>query len=422
VKDQLEQTHCDGSHTTVKFKGSKSSVVGFDKDSAWTKNGENYSGGAPPIGDREQRALDEFALRDKSTMNQHKAKAKVSPWAVEYQFSKFTVGGTALTAFNQKELDEKVSAALKIYRDQSLGTASVSSKRSQSRKSRKSKKVVPETVVVSVKTLDEEMREKLGGTKELEKKGKEWMKFAKHVARKSKLQKSTLNVAMDLCEACDKLRVVKAASLLYTGQANANMFTTNDEPLFLHTFQRAINSDSLSNSLLVEDIKSEDPDRLKLQKLLDLLVKFEADINTLEGREGLSALHLAAKTDNAKLINWLIKNKAEVSTFSNNDENMTPFMMAAKFGNVIALAELLKGGAVLNEKNSNGMTALHFAAQFGQTRAAQFLLRVGGDKKAQTANGLTAGALAQEAYVTTQSCIVFNISLVIVNSIVVLFM
>eukprot|EP01040_Poterioochromonas_malhamensis_P019565 gene19565-23140_t len=51
VKDQLEQSHCDGSHTTVKWKRKKPPPMSeFDQQLAWqmTMYGE-YAGGAPPL-------------------------------------------------------------------------------------------------------------------------------------------------------------------------------------------------------------------------------------------------------------------------------------------------------------------------------------------------------------------------------------
>ena len=47
VKDQLEQSHIDGSHTTVKSKRSAGSTVvsKFNKEAAWQKeNYGNYEG------------------------------------------------------------------------------------------------------------------------------------------------------------------------------------------------------------------------------------------------------------------------------------------------------------------------------------------------------------------------------------------
>ncbi len=392
VKDHLEQSHMDGSHTTVKTK-QRSKTNGFNKEQVWKGMAySDYEGGNPRIGDDQAKALYELALRDKSAMLTSHPKKKVSPWAQEYKFSKFTEGGTALDAFKQKELGEKVSEAIKLYEvdlmDQQRDGSAPSSK------SKKGKRKQKEKIVA--KTPVDEMKDKLGGPKHLEKVGLEWVKLAKNVAKKSKIQKSLVDTTIDLAEACEKLRVIKAASLLYTGQGDANMLTADDEPLFLHTFQRANRMDSMSNSLRPGDEKTDSPDRLKLQKLLDLLVKFEANINTIDGKEGFGVVHYASILDNTKLLNWLIKNKADLNVCSRGAEVMTAMMLAAKYGNVYALAELVKGNVDPNITNDQGMGALHYAAMFGQTRAALFLMRIGANKKAQTLSGKTAAALAQD--------------------------
>lgn len=394
VKDHLEQSHMDGSHTTVKWKH-RPKFQNFDKEQAWKSlQYSDYEGGNPRIGDDQAQMLYELALKDKSALFDSKPKKKVSPWAQEYKFSKFTEGGTALVAFKQKELTDKVTLALQLYEEDIINLQKDPLGSAPSSKSRKSKKKKRDKNVP--KTPLEEMKEILGGPKHLEKVGLEWVKLAKNVAKKSKIQKSMVDTTIDLAEACEKLRVIKAASLLFTAQGDANMLTADDEPLFLHTFQRANKMDSMSNSLRPEDAKTDVPDRVKLQKLLDLLVKFEANINTMEGKEGLGAVHFAAAADNTKLLGWLIKNKADLKVFTRNGENMTPLMLAAKYGNVYALAELIKNNVDPNMTNDQGMSALHYAAKFGQTRASLFLMRVGGDKKAQTIEGKTAAALAQE--------------------------
>jgi ankyrin repeat protein len=399
VKDHLEQSHYDGSHTTVKWKH-KTTSNNFDKEQAWRNfKYSDYEGGNPRIGDDEAKALYELALKDKSNLFDSKPKKKVSPWAQEYKFSKFTAGGTALVAFKQKELTDNVGVALQLYEEDVLkgqkdGLGSAPS--SKSKKNRKNNKQQEKNIQ---KTPLEEMKEKLGGTKQLEKVGVEWVKLAKNVAKKSKLQKSAVDGTIDLAEACEKFRVIKAASLLYTAQGDANMLTADDEPLFLHTFQRAIRMDTMSNSLRPGDEKTDVPDRVKLQKLLELLVKFEANVNTMEGKDGLGVVHYASMTDNTKMLNWLIKNKADLNVFTLNDEAMTPLMLAAKYGNVYALAELIKNNVNPNVRNSAGMTALHYAAKYGQTRASLFLMRIGGSKKIQNNNGKTPAALAQDGYV-----------------------
>jgi len=118
----------------------------------------------------------------------------------------------------------------------------------------------------------------------------------------------------------------------------------------------------------------------------------------MDGKDKVSALHLAAQAGNAKLCGYLIDNGALGSELGNNQEKFTPLMFAAKLGYINVMAMLLKKLPInaMKVRDLQGRTALHMAGLYGQTRACLFLLRCGLDKKLVDVNGKSAGALAEE--------------------------
>jgi len=119
------------------------------------------------------------------------------------------------------------------------------------------------------------------------------------------------------------------------------------------------------------------------------------DVNTMDSRARLAALHSAASCDNSKMVLWLHSRKADLNLLSRHGD-MTPLMLAAMHCCVEAVATLVKCGARLDGVNSSGQTALHICGAFGQTAAAQFLLRLGADKHIRDCRGQLAADLAFE--------------------------
>jgi hypothetical protein len=65
----------------------------------------------------------------------------------------------------------------------------------------------------------------------------------------------------------------------------SNIKTPEEEPLFLHNFQRAIKMDSISNRVNIGDKKYDNSERKKLQKVLDLFMQYNGDINADNGKD-----------------------------------------------------------------------------------------------------------------------------------------
>jgi hypothetical protein len=397
VKDQLEQSHMDGSHTTVKYKPPKTREerererTGKLREWAKTKF-EGYEGGLHPHEGPNARPLELLALTDHVRLA--KPKVKVGPWAETYVFSKYTRDGTALKTFKRKDLEDKVKNALARHEEEvRLGIIRTpSATPSGKKRSKKSKK----QAIIKADPY-EALKEKLGGAKKLLKMEKGWLKTVKEIRKHSNKKKNEVDTQLDLVEACEKLRVLKVAALLFANEGgHANMKTPEDEPLFLHTFAKAIKIDQVTNSLRPEDEVNDTSDRKKIQKVLNLLVKYGANINMMTGKDSIAAIHMAAIADNTKMIKWLLGHKANMNILGNTIDNYSALMIAAKLCYVQVLALLALEECNLNAQQRDGWTAMHIAAKFGQTRSCLFLLRVGADKKMKDNAERTPALIAQE--------------------------
>jgi ankyrin repeat protein len=246
------------------------------------------------------------------------------------------------------------------------------------------------------------MKERIGGNKVLERISEDIIQFGNKVNQKSQLNNNNHDLfnsfTLDLYEACEKLRVYKVVMILSTSSAEdiSNIKTPEEEPLFLHNFQRAIKMDSISNRVNIGDEKYDNGERKKLQKVLDLFVQYNSDINADNGKDQLAPIHMAIIANNIKMLHWCMVHKANKELITKY-EKLTPLMLAAKYGYIEILAELIKHEVDMEYKHvETGMNALHIAASFGQTRVALFLLRIGMNKKIKDSNNRTAAQIASE--------------------------
>ncbi len=90
------------------------------------------------------------------------------------------------------------------------------------------------------------------------------------------------------------------------------------------------------------------------------LVARGAEINY----DGWSALHYAASGPSLEVLDWLIKQGANIEGRSPN--GTTPLMMAARYGSEPAVDRLLAAKAEIRASNELGFTAVDFARQGGR--------------------------------------------------------
>eukprot|EP01038_Epipyxis_sp_PR26KG_P013517 gene13517-18135_t len=140
VKDQLEQSHIDGSHTTRKSRTSKKSVISeFSRNLAWQEEMYgDFEGGSIILDEKITPMITNLALNDKSTWDATHKKVKKSPWEETYVPTQFTVNGTALVEFKKHELIRAIDRAMIAYKE-SLPVDPIEEKSKKKRKKNKSK-------------------------------------------------------------------------------------------------------------------------------------------------------------------------------------------------------------------------------------------------------------------------------------------
>eukprot|EP01033_Poteriospumella_lacustris_P000063 gene64-41_t len=215
-------------------------------------------------------------------------------------------------------------------------------------------------------------------------------------SKAAQVKKKIIDTSLDFFEACDKLRIIKVISLLAAGKGDPNLMTSEDEPLFVHCLHRLLRMDQVTNSLHPEDKEHETSDRKKMQRILDTLVQYGAEVNTDRGREGQRPVHLVAASNNTKVMLWLKSlPKIDLEAWSPRDQ-WTPLIVATRYAHIEMMATLLRCGVNVDGADALQYTALHHAAAQGHTRASLFLLRVGAKKMLRTVDGKTAAGLAQD--------------------------
>jgi len=254
----------------------------------------------------------------------------------------------------------------------------------------------------------EAMIKKLGGEEVCEKKAAEWIKFAAYVRKKAKREQNLFDISVDLFDRCNQGDLVKVLFILGVQGVDPNQTTPEDEPLIIHMIQKIIVQDDMTGSLHDDD--NESPDRVKLHRVVQALVRFQVQLDTLESKTGQGAIHLAAAANNSKLVTFLIENGINPNQWDRSEEPTSALMIAAKFGFVQVIAALLRKGAKIDVKDGRGRTALHQAAAFGQTRTALFLLQCGADKRIKDKQGKSPGVLADEVgyVITSQQILCFT--------------
>ena len=256
----------------------------------------------------------------------------------------------------------------------------------------------------------EKMMKEMGGQDACEQRAAEWIKLAAHVRRKAKRDTNLFDLSTDLCDSANKGDLVKVLFCLGVQGVDPDTRTPDDEALVIHMVVRILAIDNMTGSL--HDEKDETPDRVRLHRVLQALLRFGADLAHAEAKGGQSALHLATLDNNSKMVRFLLEHGCSAEQFDRTLEPITPMMMAAKFGYVKVIAVLLVvGSAQIDQADLRGRTALHHAGMFGQTRTALFLLQCGADKRLKDREGKSPGVFAEECgyIITGQTILTFTL-------------
>jgi len=104
---------------------------------------------------------------------------------------------------------------------------------------------------------------------------------------------------------------------------------------------------------------------------IELLIDNGMDI-TYTTKEGLGAIDFAIKYRREDIIK-LCKENGISLTESSRKSGLTPLMLAASFNDIKLMEFLIKEGANINQKDKYGMSAKDYALKLGQTKAAKFL-------------------------------------------------
>ncbi|KAM3966091.1 LOW QUALITY PROTEIN: uncharacterized protein ACR2FA_012964 [Aphomia sociella] len=93
-------------------------------------------------------------------------------------------------------------------------------------------------------------------------------------------------------------------------------------------------------------------------------------------KKGATPLHLAAFKGDSDVVAMLLAHKPPVNVDQLTSDHETALLIAAHFGYVDVVAQLIAKGADVTVKNNNDESALDLAAQYGRLETVQFLLRV----------------------------------------------
>lgn len=130
----------------------------------------------------------------------------------------------------------------------------------------------------------------------------------------------------------------------------------------------------------------------KLDLTVRILMHRGGDINFRKQErdgDGLAIMHMAAENGALKMIDWLIKKKAQVN-LKTTYLKRTALMLACRSDKLDTVMMILRNGGmlVINDQDSNGWAALHFAASFASPEVAMVLMLCGAKVNARNSRGL----------------------------------
>ncbi len=134
----------------------------------------------------------------------------------------------------------------------------------------------------------------------------------------------------------------------------------------------------------------------RLGKIDEIKNELSKGVDINAQHRGASMIEAAIVEKNISLLNFLIKEGANVNIQSEN--GWTPLHFAAQENSLEIVKVLLENGALLNVKDKNGNTALHTAIynSKGQGDVITLLLEGGADKNLKNNHGVSPLDLAKQ--------------------------
>jgi hypothetical protein len=109
--------------------------------------------------------------------------------------------------------------------------------------------------------------------------------------------------------------------------------------------------------------------------IIELLVKYGADIHVSAKLDGRTVLHRACEAGHQSTVELCVNMKADVNAVLQNGE--TPLMTAIKSGKLEIVRLLVEHGANVNQEDKIGVTPLNLARSFGKKDIENFLKKSG---------------------------------------------
>ena len=116
-----------------------------------------------------------------------------------------------------------------------------------------------------------------------------------------------------------------------------------------------------------------------------MVTKKPTIVNDRTGGEN-TALHLAAKSGRAKMVEWLIKSGADVNL--KDTFGLAPLAVAARSGHVSCVEVLLSIHATVDTKDLSGKTPMFLACEAGHCDIVRLLLDNGANCRVVVNNNL----------------------------------
>lgn len=107
------------------------------------------------------------------------------------------------------------------------------------------------------------------------------IKLVGDLSRYTRRRHKIIDTSLDVIEAVEHLRVAKLHYLLQNNLCEPNLMTPDDDILFLHLFQTANNLDVISFHLHDGEYEKDSNDRKKMQRMLNILLQYGVDVNTM---------------------------------------------------------------------------------------------------------------------------------------------